>query len=185
MCDINGIYIGELNLSNDLKILNNGWKVYIYCENRKIIIYISREIINPPFNETIMSNSNIILGYLEANLDNFNDFSIRMLRANIKRQGIGSYLFYILAYISDTLGIENINLENMSGINNYYDALGCEYDEEGLPEMTCVVKNIKKTLKLFMTKYLYNNKSIYFTPVLKQNFKKDKKSTRSIISKKK
>ena len=98
MCDINGIFIGELNLSNDLKILNNGWKVYIYCENRKIIIYISREIINPPFNETIMSNSNIILGYLEANLDDFNDFNIRMLRANVKRQGIGSYLFYILAH---------------------------------------------------------------------------------------
>ena len=169
MCDINGYSnTGLLNLSTELNILIDGWKIFYYCEGRTLLLYISKQEINPPFSDDYMLNPNIVLGYIEARLDDYkdptidNDLNIRMLRANVKRQGIGTYLFIVLAYIAKNIELKTINLENMSGIYDYYSNIGCEYDEIDEPEMTCLVSNILKNIKLFKEKYQSKRISIYF-----------------------
>lgn len=195
MCDIDGYSnSGLLHLSTELNILINGWKIFYYCKDSVLFLYISKNEINPPFHDNIMLDSNIVLGFIEAKLIKYNDptiendFNIRMLRANIKRQGIGIYLFIVLAYVCKNIGIKEINLENMSGIDNYYSNIGCEYDEIGTPEMTCLVSNVLEKIRLFKEKYQSQKINIFFKPNidLYKNFNSIKKNkTKSIISKKK
>ena len=119
-------------------------------------------------------------------LDNYddptieNDFNISMLVANVKRQGIGIYLLLVLAYISKNIGVKNINLENMSGINDYYSSnIGCKYDEIGLPEMTCSVSKALEKIPLFKKKYQSQKINIFFKSIKPKSIK-----PKSIIKKK-
>ena len=195
MCDINGYSSsGLLNLPTELNILIDNWKIFYYCKDTVLYLYISKDKINPPFHDNIMLNPNIVLGFIEAKLINYNDtniendFNIMMLRANIKRQGIGIYLFLVLAYVCKNIGIKDINLENMSGIDDYYSNIGCEYDEIGAPEMTCLVSNVLKKIKLFKEKYQSQKINMFFKPHtdIYKNFSTIKKNkTKSIINKKK
>jgi len=195
MCDINGYSnSGLLHLSTELNILIDEWKIFYYCKGAVLCLYISKNEINPPFHDNIMLDPNIVLGFIEAKLINYNDptiendLNIRMLRANVKRQGIGIYLFLVLAYICKNIGIKDINLENMSGIDDYYSNIGCEYDEIGLPEMTCLVSNVLKKINLFKQKYQSQKINMFFKPNrdIYKDFSTIKKTkTRSIINKKK
>ena len=164
MCDISGYSeSGEFYLSQqkppelpELPELIDDWKIFYRCIKKKLLIYISKEeYINEKFHDNEMLNPEIILGFIEADLDNHNQFNIRMLRANKKRQGIATYLFIILAYICIKNSIPAIILENGSGIDDFYSNLGCTYDEYPFPEMTCLRETFPEQIKEFIEWYPY------------------------------
>ena len=127
---------GMLNIDPEYNILKNGYNLYYDCKGNEMTVYISKiEMVD--INQNKLMDFTHSLGFIEFSLDKFNDINIKFLVANIKRKKIGHYLMIIVAYMGIKLGIDKINLENESKIDDYYSKLGCSYDNIGFPEMTC------------------------------------------------
>lgn len=150
---------GRLNVEKKYDILAKH-TLYFKCENSRMIIYIADKQIDD-LKDTLFDPSKII-GSVDFYLDKFGDINVRILNANIKRKRIGHYLMIIVAYIAVKLNVPQINLDNASGIYNYYSNIGCEYDEVGLPEMTCNPKIMLNTFTQLEEKLKTSNNN-YFT----------------------
>jgi len=150
---------GQLNVEKKYDILANH-TLYFKCENSRMIIYIADNQIDDLKDK--LFDANKIIGSVDFFLDDFGDINVRILNANIKRKRIGHYLMIIVAYIAVKLKVLQINLDNASGIANYYSDIGCTYDEVGFPEMTCDPKFMLNTFTQLEEKLKTSNNN-YFT----------------------
>lgn len=149
---------GQLNIEKKYDILAEH-NLYFYCEGSTMVVYIANHLFDDLSNKLLDSNK--IIGFIEFNVDRFGDINIKRLNANIKRKRIGHYLMIIVAYIAVNLNISEINLENESGIDNYYSDIGCVYDEIGQPEMTCNPQTMLDTFTQLEDKLKQSNNKYF------------------------
>lgn len=155
---------GQLKIEKKYNILAKH-NLYFYCVGSNMIVYIANNLINDLTDKLL--DPNHIIGFVEFYVDRFGDINVKLLNANIKRKRIGHYLMIIVAYIAVKLNISEINLENASGINNYYSDIGCVYDNIGLPEMTCNPQTMLDTFTQLEEKLKTSNNQ-YFTNLKKR-----------------
>ena len=167
-----------LNIDPEYNILKNGYNLYYDCKGNEMTVYISKsKIIN--INQNKLMDINCSLGFIEFSLDKENDINIKFLVANIKRKKIGHYLMIIVAYMGIKFGIDKINLENESKIDDYYFKLGCSYDNIGFPKMTCDPRFMLDTFSELKSKIQPDNP--YFISLKTKS--RSPRSTKSPISK--
>lgn len=176
---------GMLNIDPEYNILKNDYNLYYDCKGNEMVVYISKSQINDnDLNLDILMDVNYSLGFIEFNLDKFNDINIKFLVANIKRKKIGHYLMIIVAFIGIKFGIDKINLENESKIYDYYYKLGCSYDNIGFPEMTCEPRFMLDTFSELKSKITKDN-PYFISSKTKSRSPRSPRSLRSPIRKKK
>ena len=155
--------------------MKNGYNLYYDCKGNEMVVYISKsEIVD--IDQDKLMDINYSIGFIEFNLDKDNDINVKFLIANIKRKKIGHYLMIIVAFMGIKFGIDKINLENESKIDDYYSKLGCSYDNIGFPEITCDPRFMLDTFSELKSKIMPDNP--YFI-----SSKTKSRSPRSPISK--
>ena len=159
---------GQLNIDKKYDILANH-NLYFYCVGSGMIVYIAKNLIDDLKDKLL--DPIYMLGFVEFYVDRFGDIGIKTLKANIKRKRIGHYLMIIVAYIAIKLNISEINLENESGINNYYSDIGCVYDNIGQIEMTCNPQTMLDTFTQLEEKLKTSNNQYFINLNKKRKLK--------------
>jgi len=136
-------------------ILPPYYDIFMHQEDTQYLLYINKT----PLPKHDVSNG---IGYISFTVDD-DEINVMFVWTTIRKQGIGHYLMFLVAFIGNLFNINKIFLDDDSNLahnGSLYENLNCTYENEPPnPEMVCSPNGILSKQQLFSDKYIYAKNS--------------------------